>query len=159
MSRQSLKTIITVLIIIMCSSKPATVNAQIPLTESELNKKINALISLMTLEEKIRMLHGNSSFTSAGVPRLGIPELVMSDGPHGVRTEHGRGWDEVKNVNDSGTYLPVGIALASTWNPALGYEYGKVLGSEAKYRGKNIILGPLRVDIFTIYLCPGGYRL
>lgn len=142
MSKQSLKTIIAVLIIIMCSCKPATVNAQIPLTESELNKKINALISQMTLEEKIKMLHGNSSFTSAGVPRLGIPELVMSDGPHGVRTEHGRGWDEVKNVNDSGTYLPVGIALASTWNPALGYEYGKVLGSEAKYRGKNIILGP-----------------
>jgi len=105
-------------------------------------EKINALVKKMTLEEKVRMLHGNSSFTSAGVPRLGIPELVMSDGPHGVRTEHGRGWSEVKNVNDSGTYLPVGIALAATWNLALGYEYGKVLGSEAKYRGKDVILGP-----------------
>ena len=142
MSKQSLKTIIAVVIIITCISKPATVKAQTPLTESDLDNKISALINQMTLEEKIKMLHGNSSFTSAGVPRLGIPELVMSDGPHGVRTEHGRGWDEVKNVNDSGTYLPTGIALASTWNPALGYEYGKVLGSEAKYRGKNIILGP-----------------
>jgi len=47
-----------------------------------------------------------------------------------------------KNVHDSGTYLPTGIALASTWNPALANEYGKVLGSEAKFRGKNIILGP-----------------
>ena len=119
-----------------------SIKAQTHYTDAQIAAESDSLIKKMTLEEKIRMLHGNSSFTSAGVPRLGIPELVMSDGPHGVRTEHGRGWDEVKNVNDSGTYLPVGIALASTWNPALGYEYGKVLGSEAKYRGKNIILGP-----------------
>jgi beta-glucosidase len=119
-----------------------TTSVAIAQKANEVEAKINALVKQMTLQEKIAMLHANSSFTSAGVPRLGIPELVMSDGPHGVRTEHGRGWDEVKNVNDSGTYLPVGIALASTWNIALGYEYGKVLGSEAKYRGKNIILGP-----------------
>ena len=104
--------------------------------------KISSLISKITIEEKVKMIHANSSFTSAGVPRLGIPELVTSDGPHGVRVEHGRGWGELKNVNDSGTYLPVGVALASTWNPALGYAFGDVLGSEAKYRGKNVILGP-----------------
>ena len=96
----------------------------------------------MTIEEKVGMIHANSSFTSAGVPRLGIPELITSDGPHGVRIEHGRGWSDLKNVNDSGTYLPVGVALASTWNPSLGFAFGDVLGSEAKYRGKNVILGP-----------------
>ncbi len=111
-------------------------------TSAVTEQKINALISKMTLEEKVNMIHGNSSFTSAGVPRLGIPELVTSDGPHGVRVEHGRGWSNSQNVNDSGTYLPVGVALASTWNTALGFEYGKVLGSEAKYRGKDVILGP-----------------
>jgi beta-glucosidase len=111
-------------------------------TRTGIEAKINALVQKMTLEEKIRMIHGNSSFTSAGVPRLGIPELVTSDGPHGVRVEHGRGWANSENVNDSGTYLPVGIALAATWNPALGVDYGKVLGSEAKYRGKDVILGP-----------------
>lgn len=105
-------------------------------------EKIESLIKKMTLEEKVGMLHANSSFTSSGVPRLGIPELVTSDGPHGVRAEHGRGWSQLKNVNDSGTYLPVGIALASTWNPELGVEFGKVLGSEAKFRGKSVILGP-----------------
>ena len=109
---------------------------------SSVEDKISNLISKMTIEEKVGMIHANSSFTSAGVPRLGIPELVTSDGPHGVRVEHGRGWGELKNVNDSGTYLPVGVALASTWNPALGYAFGDVLGSEAKYRGKNVILGP-----------------
>ncbi len=104
--------------------------------------KIKILLKQMTLEEKIGMIHANSSFTSAGVPRLGIPELVMSDGPHGVRPEHGRDWVLDKDVDDAGTYLPTGINLASTWNPKLGYDYGVVLGEEARFRGKDMILGP-----------------
>lgn len=104
--------------------------------------KIEDLVKKMTLEEKVAMIHATSSFTSGGVARLGIPEIVMSDGPHGVRVEHGRDWEADKNVYDSGTYLPTGVCLAATWNPSLGYEFGKVLGSEANYRGKDIILGP-----------------
>lgn len=105
-------------------------------------KKIDSLISQMTLKEKVGMIHANSSFTSAGVPRLGIPEWVMSDGPHGVRPEHGRGWTLLNNGKDSSTYLPTGITLASTWNKELGYKFGTVLGSEANARGKDNILGP-----------------
>jgi len=108
----------------------------------ETEAKIEELISQMTIEEKVSMIHASSSFTNGGVERLGIPELVMSDGPHGVRHEHGRDWEKDENVLDSGTYLPTGTALAATWNPDLGYEFGKVLGSEAKFRGKDIILGP-----------------
>jgi beta-glucosidase len=104
--------------------------------------KINSLLKQMTLEEKIGMIHGKSSFTSGGVARLGIPELTMSDGPHGVRPEHGIDWVLDNKGNDSSTYLPVGITLASTWNTELGYAFGAVLGSEAKFRGKDIILGP-----------------
>jgi len=111
-------------------------------TDPSTETKITNLLKQMTLEEKIGMIHGNSSFTSAGVSRLGIPELTMSDGPHGVRPEHGRDWTLDNKGNDSSTYLPVGITLASTWNPELGYAFGAVLGSEAKYRGKDIILGP-----------------
>ncbi|HEV7781027.1 MAG TPA: glycoside hydrolase family 3 C-terminal domain-containing protein, partial [Chitinophagaceae bacterium] len=70
------------------------------------------------------------------------PEIVMSDGPHGVRPEHGRDWNLDNNSLDSGTYLPTGVCLAATWNPALGIKYGTVLGQEAKFRGKNVILGP-----------------
>lgn len=120
-----------------------TVNAQTVQTDAAIYKKIEAQIKQMTLEEKVGMLHANSSFTSTGVQRLGIPELTMSDGPHGVRMEHGRGWNAASmHVFDSGTYLPTGVCLASTWNPKLGYEYGTVLGSEANARGKDVILGP-----------------
>ena len=103
---------------------------------------IESLISQMTLEEKVNMIHGSSSFTSGGVERLGIPEMTMSDGPHGVRHEHGRDWAKDEGVRDSSTYLPVGTALAATWNTDLGYQFGTVLGSEANYRGKDMILGP-----------------
>lgn len=105
-------------------------------------QRIDSLISLMTLEEKVAMIHGSSSFTTGGVPRLGIPEWTMSDGPHGVRKEHGRGWVGSESPEYFATYLPVGVSLASTWNPELGYMFGKVLGEEAKFRGKHVILGP-----------------
>lgn len=119
------------------SSKPRSSN-----TDAQIYARCDSLVKLMSLSEKVGMIHANSSFTSAGVPRLGIPELVTSDGPHGVRVEHGRGWGELKNYPDSGTYLPVGVCLASTWNPSLGFAFGSVLGSEANARGKDVILGP-----------------
>jgi beta-glucosidase len=104
--------------------------------------QIESLLAQMTLEEKVGMIHASSSFTSGGVERLGIPELVMSDGPHGVRHEHTRYYDKATGVADASTYLPVGTALAATWNKELGYEFGRVLGRETAYRGKDIILGP-----------------
>lgn len=114
-------------------------NAQV---KFDTTAKIKALVKQLTLEEKVNMIHASSSFTSGGVARLGIPEMVTSDGPHGVRPEHGRDWNLDNNSLDSGTYLPTGNCLAATWNPQLGYAFGSVLGSEARFRGKNIILGP-----------------
>ncbi|MGI4875438.1 MAG: glycoside hydrolase family 3 C-terminal domain-containing protein [Janthinobacterium lividum] len=104
--------------------------------------EIDALLKKLTLEEKISMIHANSAFAAGGVARLGIPEIGTSDGPHGVRPEQGRNWKGVKGANDAGTYLPTNNTLAATWNPNLGYAYGTVLGSEAAFRGKDIILGP-----------------
>jgi beta-glucosidase len=103
---------------------------------------VNALLKQLTLEEKIKMVHANSAFASGGIARLHIPELMTSDGPHGVRPEQGRDWKGVKDPNNAGTYLPTNNTLASTWNPELGYAYGAVLGQEANFRGKDIILGP-----------------
>lgn len=105
-------------------------------------EKIDSLISQLTIEEKVALIHSESSFASGGVKRLGIPHWVMSDGPHGVRKEHGADYTPDEGVQDSVTYLPVGVALASTWNPTLGYAYGEVLGSEANARSKDVILGP-----------------
>jgi beta-glucosidase len=104
--------------------------------------RINDLIRKMTVEEKVSMIHANSAFTSGSVERLGIPGLTMSDGPHGVRPEQGKYWVQTEKVLDSGTYLPTGVCLAATWNPDLGYDFGSVLGSEANFRGKDVILGP-----------------
>src|SRR5687767_6522172 len=123
--------------VLILSGSVYSANAQMSIDTAA---KIQYFIKQMSLEEKVHMLHASSSFTSGGVPRLGIPELVSSDGPHGVRAEHGRDWNLDNNVADSGTYLPTGVCLAATWNKSLGYDYGSVLGREAKYRGKNVIL-------------------
>jgi len=117
-----------------------TVNRQQALLSHE--TEIDALLKKLTLEEKVHMIHANSAFAAGGVEHLGIPEIVTSDGPHGVRPEQGRDWKGVKDANDAGTYLPTNNTLASTWSPDLGYAYGTVLGSEANFRGKDVILGP-----------------
>jgi beta-glucosidase len=128
--------IFTLLTILSCSQKEQVTASIGP------EAKIDSLINQMSLEEKVGMIHASSSFTSGGIKRLGIPEWTMSDGPHGVRKEHGRDWMPDENAEDSVTYLPVGITLAATWNPELGYAFGKVLGEEAAFRGKDVILGP-----------------
>ncbi|AWM32411.1 glycoside hydrolase family 3 C-terminal domain-containing protein [Hymenobacter nivis] len=121
------------------AAKPVA-NAQQALLGHEV--EIDALLKKLTLEEKVHMIHANSAFAAGGVPRLNIPEIMTSDGPHGVRPEQGRDWKAVDAPDNAGTYLPTNNTLAATWNPALGYAYGTVLGSEANFRGKDIILGP-----------------
>jgi beta-glucosidase len=131
--------IITPLVMHAQEKKEAGINKT---GDKVLYSRIDSLIKLMTLEEKVRMIKAASSFTNGGVERLGIPEIVMSDGPHGVRHEHTRDWNRNEKVDYKVTYLPTGISLGATWNPELGYQFGEVLGSEAKKRGKDIILGP-----------------
>jgi beta-glucosidase len=118
----------------------ASPNAQQALLGHE--AEITALLAKLTLEEKVKMIHANSAFAAGGISRLGIPEIMTSDGPHGVRPEQGRNWKPPVGANDAGTYLPSNNTLASTWNRQLGYATGTVLGSEASARGKDIILGP-----------------
>lgn len=111
--------------------------------QEKTEKEINQIIEQLTLEEKIRMIHAQSKFSSAGVPRLGIPELWMSDGPHGVRAEiDWDSWNHAGWTNDSCTAFPALTCLASTFNPALAYKYGVAVGEEARYREKDILLGP-----------------
>lgn len=105
--------------------------------------EIRSLVDRLTLEEKISMIHGSGFFRTAPVERLGIPELKMSDGPMGVRMEFpDDSWIALNKSDDYVTYNPCNTALAATWNPELAYESGKVLGEEARGRGKDVILAP-----------------
>ena len=105
--------------------------------------KINTIISQMTLEEKVDMLHGKHMFSSAGVERLGIADIEYADGPFGIREEmEPNSWKSLNLSTDSATFFPTGSALAATWSPEMAYAYGRGMGIEARLRGKDMILGP-----------------
>ena len=105
--------------------------------------RVEDALSRMTTEEKIAIIHAQSKFSSAGVPRLGIPELWTDDGPHGVRPEVlWDEWDQAGWTNDSCIAFPALTALAASWDRDISRLYGKSLGEEARYRKKDVILGP-----------------
>jgi len=111
-------------------------------SEQQTKAKIDAIVKKLTLEEKIAMLHANGIFSAAGVPRLGIPELMTDDGPLGVREDVKPGWGSANLTTDSATFFPNGSALAATWNPELAYRFGHDMGEEALARKKSIMLAP-----------------
>ena len=105
--------------------------------------RIKDALSKMTLEEKVKLCTAQSKFSSHGVPRLGIPELWMSDGPHGVRMEIlWDSWGHANWSNDSCTAFPALTCLAATWDPSMSRLYGNAIGEEARYREKDVLLGP-----------------
>jgi beta-glucosidase len=108
-----------------------------------LELRVEDALSRMTLEEKVKVLHAQSKFSSAGVPRLGIPELWTTDGPHGIRAEvFWDEWDQAGWTNDSIVAFPALTALAATWNEDMSALYGKSIGEEARFREKDVLLGP-----------------
>ena len=124
----------------------AALHGQTPIYQDEsrpLEERVEDALSRMTLDEKVAMLHAEGKFASAGVPRLGIPDLWMSDGPHGVRAEiNWNDWGYSKRTNDSITAFPALTAMAATWNRDLSELYGQALAEEALYREKDVMLGP-----------------
>lgn len=111
--------------------------------QKKTEKEIDKLIGKMTLDEKISMIHGVGLFCTGAAERLGIPGVVSSDGPMGVRADFMNDrWIPSGNNDDNVSYLPSNSALASTWNPERAYEMGHVLGAEARGRGKDVILAP-----------------
>ena len=125
---------------------PLLVSAQQPvyLDDSQpIERRIDDAMSRMTLQEKINILHAQSKFSSRGVPRLGFPDFWTDDGPHGVRPDVlWDEWEQAGQTNDSCVAFPALTCLAATWNPSLAWHYGRSLGEEARYRGKDMILGP-----------------
>jgi len=119
--------------------------------------RIKELLSALTLEEKIGMIHGAGLFQTEGVSRLGIPPFIFSDGPMGVRNEFQRDKWVPCGVADAITYLPSGGSLAATWEPELAYKLGQVLGAETRGRGKDVILAP-SINIKRTPLCGRNYE-
>ncbi len=129
---------------------PAYLNESLPIEQ-----RIDDALSRMTLAEKIRVIHAQSKFSSAGVPRLGFPDFWTDDGPHGVRPDVlWDEWEQAGQTNDSCVAFPALTCLAASWNPDMALVYGKSLGEEALYRGKDMILGPG----VNIYRTPLGGR-
>ena len=121
---------------------PAQTYSGIPITH-QYDEAIDSIINLMSLEEKIGMLHGTSMFTTAGVERLGIPELKMADGPLGVREEISRSsWAPAGLDNDFATYYPAGAGLSATWNVEMAHLFGNSVGEESRARNKDVLLSP-----------------
>ena len=118
--------------------------AQAPQDKLTVNdKKIDQIIAQMTLEEKVNMLHSKTNMSSAGVERLGIADMHYADGPFGIREEGvPNGFQSAGWKLDSATYFPTGSALAATWSREMAYLYGTGMGTEARLRGKDVILGP-----------------
>ncbi len=120
--------------------------------------RIESLLSEMSLEEKVALCHASGNFTSGKCERLGIPPITMSDGPHAVRHElDPHSWEQRADFDDRCTYLPTGTAVAATWNPEMARLHGRVLGAEARDRGKDIILGP-GVNILRTPLCGRNFE-
>ena len=130
----------TLFVVLGCSMSQEPLYLQ---EDAPLETRVEDALSRLTLDEKIDLIHAQSKFSSKGVARLGIPENWLSDGPFGVREENlWDKWGKAGWTNDACTALPTLTCLAATWNPELSYSYGKVLGEEARYRNKNVILGP-----------------
>ncbi|MGN0427301.1 MAG: beta-glucosidase [Agathobacter sp.] len=111
--------------------------------EQDMKQQIDQIVAQLTLEEKIRMIHGAGLFETGAVERMNIPALKMSDGPMGVRSEFEKEhWVLSGHEDDYVSYLPSNSAIAATWNPVLAFTAGQVLGEEARGRGKDVILAP-----------------
>ncbi len=138
-----------------------TAFAQTPVYQDEtkpLEERVADALGRMTVEEKVRILHAQSKFSSAGVPRLGIPELWLSDGPHGVRVEAlWDEWEAARWTNDSCTAYPALTCLAASWDRELSRRYGRSVGEEARYREKDVLLGP-GVNIMRTPLCGRNFE-
>jgi beta-glucosidase len=123
-----------------------------------IDARVDDLLARLTLDEKISLVHADSRFSTAAIPRLGIPERWMSDGPMGVREDISHdSRAPAGHTDDFSTAMPAGICLASTWDPGLAHEEGQAIGEEARSRGKDIMLGPA-VNIYRTPLCGRNFE-
>ena len=119
--------------------------------------KYKKLIDKMTLEEKASLCVGNDYWHSKDIERLGIPEITMSDGPHGLRVQKTKADNLGINESEISTCFPASSTVANSWNKELAYQFGKTLGEEASYEGVDIVLGPA-INIKRSPLCGRNFE-
>lgn len=119
--------------------------AQTRPTDAQVDARAEALLQQMTLEEKIAYIGGYNDFYVRAIPRLGIPELKMADGPAGVR-----------NYGPA-TAFPTGIALAASWDTALVERVGAMMGKDARARGVHFLLAP-GLNIYRAPMCGRNFE-
>ena len=125
---------------------------------ADIEARVEDALSRMSLDEKIAAIHAQSTFSLPGVKKLGVPELWTSDGPHGVRPEVP--WNDWGNPgwnNDSCVAFPALTCLAATWNRDVAGQYGAAIGEEARFREKDVILGP-GVNMYRSPLCGRNFE-
>jgi beta-glucosidase len=110
-----------------------------------LDERVNALLSRMTLDEKLLYIGGIHAMSIRPISRLGLPEIRMSDGPIGVRQDR------------PSTRYPAGIALAATWNPLLAAREGTSMGRDCRARGIHILLAP-GLNINRVPVCGRNFE-
>lgn len=126
--------------------------------DAPIEERVEDALSRMTLREKIAIIHAQSKFSAPGVPRLGISEIWCTDGPHGIRPEvMWDEWDQARWTNDSCIAYPALTCLAATWNRDCALSYGRSIGEEARFRDKDVLLGP-GVNIYRTPLCGRNFE-
>jgi beta-glucosidase len=107
-------------------------------TDTAIEQRVEELLNQLTFREKVSLLSGEDDWHTVAIPRLGIPALVMTDGPHGVRANRTGG----KRMQGAATSFPTGVSMAASWDPALIEHVGEALAEETRALGCDILLGP-----------------
>ena len=139
------------------SPTPAATGGLADRTTPPTSLDVDGLLARLTLEEKASLLDGSDRWHTEPVGRLGIPAIMLADGPHGLRKQT----PEAARLDQRGSYpatcFPTAAALASTWDPALLREVGEALGTEARAQGVGVVLGP-GVNIKRSPLCGRNFE-
>ena len=119
--------------------------------------KYEKIINKMTLEEKASLCVGKDYWHSQNIERLEIPNITMSDGPHGLRVQKKEADNLGINESEISTCFPASSTVANTWNKEMAYSLGKALGEEATYEDVDIVLGPA-INIKRSPLCGRNFE-
>ena len=119
--------------------------------------KYEKIINRMTLEEKASLCVGKDYWHSQNIERLEIPNITMSDGPHGLRVQKKEADNLGINESEISTCFPASSTVANTWSKKMAYSLGKALGEEATYEDVDIVLGPA-INIKRSPLCGRNFE-